>query len=156
VIYSGAPNIVTQAHFTAEQWADYLPSNMSAYTNDRSVFLVLPDALNRKDNVRYDMRTDQTGAVSTFDSFNAVEAEWRGPIEVQETLKGWRWTKIIADQYPVRMLLYGDGQLECDIHVLSSDPQLLPRVGTAKEWEMELYTRGFVSRAAIGDSSQEV
>lgn len=157
VIFDGAsPTIVTQPNFTANQWANYAPAYMSAYSNDRSIFLVLPDSLNTKNNVRYDMRVDQTTAVSTFDSFDAVEAQWRGRIEVMPNYKDWRWVKIIADEYPVRLLLYGDSQQECDIHVLSSDPQLLPRVGKAKEWEIEFYTRGYVSRVAIGDNSEEV
>jgi len=158
VVFDGAsPALITKEHFTSDEWAQYLPSSMSAYANDRSVFLVLPDSLNRRDNVRFDMRGNQLIACSTFDSFNAVEAQWRGPIEVQEKFKGWRWVKVISREYPVRLLLYGDGQVECDIHVLSSDPQLLPRVNKAKEWEVEIYARGAgVSRVAIGDNSQEV
>lgn len=156
-IFDGnSPTIVTQPHFTANQWADLLPEYMSGYANDRSIFLILPDSANTKSNIRYDMRVEMPAAMSTFDSFNAIEAQWRGRIEDLPDYKDWRWVKIEADEYPVRLVLYGDSQQECDIHVLNSNPQLLPRVNKCKEWEIEFFTRGFVSRVAIGDNSKEV
>jgi hypothetical protein len=150
----GVPQILTKEYYTQELWDALSPGGFSAYCNDQAVFL-----LNASEafGLRFDLRGDQLIALTMFEDFTNKPFRWRSKVWEYPRLITWKAARVIADDYPIVLKVFIDGEEAAEEFVMDNKAFLLPRsVSPGYRMEYEVRGRHAVRRVMLGTSMDEV
>jgi len=151
----GGMQVITEGLFTREEWLDYEPASMSAYTNDNSIFIIGLLATNPL-NMRIDLG-EGLATITTFDAWNSAEFDWKSKSFALDRPASWRNLQVIADGYPVELTIIGDGGNAEETVLVGSDKAMTwPRMQKCRNWEVQLKGRSTVQKVAIATNVQEL
>ena len=169
-------NIVTQEHYTKEQWEALSPSTMVGAYFDRRVFMFMPAAQKHllfngtelgvidggAEAVHVDPESD-----TLYISFGNViypwgtginrEITWRSGYIRYPSLQTWGAARVYSQGYPVTLNLYRNGEAMITKTISSSDAVVLPKETSSREWHgFEVVTTHAVDSIEISESRSEL
>jgi len=152
---SGAPQLVSEPFFSRDEWTLERPDLMQAWVNDRNVFLIVN--LTGNNNLRFDLGAKEATVTRFTRVENVEEFEWKSrPFDFGQ-LTTLTAVQIVADSYPVTLLLYNEDNVLCGTRQISSrHPEKLPKMPPSRFWSYRVRSLGNINRIAIGTSTAEI
>lgn len=147
--------LVSAEFFTREEWQEYEPATMSCYTNDGAVFVV---SLAATDPIHFRFDFGEGGATLTrWDAYSDAAFEWKSKKFAYPRPLSWRNIQVIADAYPIEIILTGDENLDKQsVLVPSEKSHCIPRMRKCRNWEITVKGRYTVQKVAVATNVQEL
>jgi hypothetical protein len=177
-------DVVTRGIFNREQWQDYVPSSIDAYTYNGRIHcfynngtrgvlvfdfmgqgaVLTTNDINTSTAVTaafYDATVDklylaQGGNIVRFDQGSNQTFTWKSKQFRMDYPHNFGFGQVNAYQYPVTFKLYADGVLKMTKTVQNNNQFRLPSGFRAYEWAFQLEGTGEVTEVAISDSTAEL
>lgn len=149
-IGGGAPQLVTEPHYTRTQWSALTPANFYSKVADNSIFLY-----DSTTNLRIDL--DETLArVTTWTALTGVSLTWKSKLFIAQ--KPWRPSvaRVRAATYPVTMKLYAAESLVATITVADGEGFRLAQFRPERKWEVQIESAYAIDEVILATSMAEV
>lgn len=175
----GSGSVISNNHYTKEQWQALDPSSMACAWHDRKIFVFhsagclifrfddgkveLTTTDDTADGVHVDDETDslyisRNGAIYQWaGGSNNRTALFRSGYTRYESLRTFAAIKVYAENFPVTVRLYRAGNTTIEKILSSSDAAHLPRGTSAEEWEgFEIESAYSVYQVMLAESRKEL
>ena len=165
----GEPKIISNQHFTRQQWLEYSPEKMESSTADNSIYLVMgtpvtPSNLKvsvsaltapilesgeQIENMRFDIE-ESTAAVSVYTAITGVDYKWRSKVYRYDQPTIFDSVQLDCDG-TTTLTLYGDGDTYGPYTVSDDSPLTLDGLVHSRNWEFELEGSALIRGISIFD-----
>lgn len=150
-------SLITKTYFTTAQWRALTPSTMTLDTGGDKLFCFTAnvDAY----NYIFDFQSNRIDVIQTLykdNTFTATSLQWKSQKKTFNVPIAFKIGRVIASSYAsVIFKLYRNGTLACTINVTSSDAFRLPRLESARYWEMEVVSTSTIDSISVAQSEDE-
>lgn len=176
---AGVQNL-TETLMARKDWQAYKPESMACYAVDNRVIVTF-DTGSRQGSLVFSFGTDATMAeldivatagfvdrrtdslylvvnntIVKWNGGTPMTALWRSSVNWFPALTSMRVARVDADVYPVRFILYADGQVKFNTLVRNNLPFKLPGGFRAVRYAYEIQANGRVSSSGIAQSVTEL
>jgi len=177
-IAPGGSRIVTESRFDREQWQEFVPSSIHAYSYD-NLYIAFYDTGSIQGGFIYDTRsgeftvhdtyatggyTDlkndslyliQSNSLYKWDSGTAKAYQWKSKKFTLTDPISFSCFRVSAEAYPIQFTVYRDGVQIHTESITNGNIRRLPP-GRGHDWEVELTGTGQVYAVQLGQSPKEL
>ena len=124
--------LITEKHYTRKQWQQLTPADMTAKTQDETIFLE-----GGASNIRLDL-TEDLARVSTFTALTGVSLTWRSREFITPSPVAWVYVRVRAAGYPVTLRLRANGAQVTEKSIPADEIYPVPVLRAETRWSYEV------------------
>jgi hypothetical protein len=147
--------VVTEKFFTREEWNDELPSLMSSYTAENTLFII-----NNGRNWRMDfdeMAGEPFTFLTTFSAYSKEEFLWESKIFDYDRPMCWSHIKVDAVEYPIAVEIFDGAGLQHAAMLINDDKiRRLPRMRRERDWYLRIHGYHETTFVGVATSAEEL
>lgn len=180
-LYGADGRVLTQGHYTPEQWRALGPENMLGVSHDGAYFAFLPaktirfrfsegldavtETTDAADAAFADPQTDLlyilpagSGTVAVWNAGAARSMTWRSGERIYPEPLSWGAVRVVAASYPaagagpVTLTVYRDGVAQTPVAIANSEARRLPAMRPARRWSFAVTGKATVREVCLATS----
>lgn len=181
LLYGADGRVLTQGHYTPEQWRALAPENMLGVSHDGAYFAFLPsktirfrfsegldavtETTDMADAAFADPQTDLlyilpagSGTVAVWNAGAARSMTWRSGERIYPEPLSWGAVRVVAASYPaagagpVTLTVYREGVAQTPVVLANSEARRLPAMRPARRWSFAVTGKATVREVCMATS----